>query len=590
MSILDRVSKQKAQAPEGKKLFGVVAGPRLGGKCLKEGTLVHTITGPKAIETIQPGEMVYGYNSDGTVSPTAVLSVVNQGTKEVVDLLYANKVIATATREHRWLTRGKNTRVGTTAEVFSYRDIERRFVPHQGGDITFPQAYSLGVLLGNGCARQGSGTRFDISSAEESMIAAVARQLGGTYKSNSDQNYTWNIFVKSVRDLSYYQDWVMDRYSYEKVIDLDEVRTWDRRSQVALLAGLIDTDGSVSYSPAKTRSLTLSFSSTSRSLADAVQYLILSLFQTRAAVRIDSREDSRDCYDVRVNSGFHTVRMLQELDEFIQSPQKKMRPEYETFPHQRNPEVISVSEGSCYVAQCWDLMVDNDTSLYLLTNEGLITHNTTLAATLPGKTLMLQAAVLESGSKSAEKLASDLGTDLTVLTFKSLSELDDIIKELKSDETFDNVYVDGLSALTELKYNDPAVQRRMKANVWDGYKDIGDYASAVIMELKSLTYFDIAKKPKNVFLTCALSIKMDKSGGIADVGLETKGNMAVTAITKLGEAVVTVMMVPGESGAERKLITKTADWWPGRIDGVLDDQNPGQMEPDLTKLLKLIQG
>ena len=214
----------------------------------------------------------------------------------------------------------------------------------------------------------------------------------------------------------------------------------------------------------------------------------------------------------------------------------------------------------------------------------------TLAATLPGKTLMLQAAVLESGSKSAEKLAAELGHDLSILTFNTLAELDEYIKDLKVDEYFDNVYVDGLSALTELKYGDPAVVRRMKANVWDGYKDIGDYAGAVIMELKALTYPGIAKNPKNVFITCALSIKLDKAGGIADVGLETRGNMAVTAITKLGEAVVTVMNVPGENGVERRLITQTQEWWPGRIDGVLDDANPGTLPADLSLVLKLISG
>lgn len=212
---------------------------------------------------------------------------------------------------------------------------------------------------------------------------------------------------------------------------------------------------------------------------------------------------------------------------------------------------------------------------------------TTLAGTLPGKTLLLQAGILESGSQSAESLAAKLGNELSVLTFHNMTELLDIAAELKTDTEYDNVYVDGLSAITEMKLKEPATAALIRKNVWDGYRELGDFATDVVMHFKELTYGQIAKKPKNVFITCALITKQDKSGNVVDVALETKGNVAVTSITKLGECVVTVTSQQTEEGPVRVLVTKTIDFWPGRIDGILDDNNPGFINANLGDLLKL---
>ena len=88
-------------------------------------------------------------------------------------------------------------------------------------------------------------------------------------------------------------------------------------------------------------------------------------------------------------------------------------------------------------------------------------------------------------------------------------------------------------------------------------------------------------------MTCALIAKQDKAGNVIDVALDTRGNMAVTSITKLGECVVTVMQRETEEGSERVLVTRTMDYWPGRIDGILYEQNPGLLPADLSELLKL---
>lgn len=220
-----------------------------------------------------------------------------------------------------------------------------------------------------------------------------------------------------------------------------------------------------------------------------------------------------------------------------------------------------------------------------------------LAGTLPGHTLMLQAAVLESGSKSALALAAELGNKLTVVSFESVAELQEVLIELADDERFDNVYIDGLSALLELKAKEPKIAQMMKGKgpaVFDGWRELGTAAEDVILALKGLTYPGIVKKPKNTFMTCALDVKHDSDGQVIEVKLAVKGNMAVSSVTRVGEAVLTVLPPQIDSNGKRGshvLLTRGVGWYPARLDGLLDGQNPGQIEPaNLATVISLLEG
>jgi len=236
---------------------------------------------------------------------------------------------------------------------------------------------------------------------------------------------------------------------------------------------------------------------------------------------------------------------------------------------------------------------DPDKKLFAIVAGPRLGGKTTLAGTLPGKTIMLQAAVLESGCKSAQQLAKKNKAQLEVLTFSTVEELSELINDLVTDEEFDNVYVDGLSAITDIKYSEPRITNMRKTNVWDAFREIGDTATEILLGLKGLTYPGDCKKPKNVFVTCALAVKHDSDGQIIEVSLETKGNMAVSSVTKLGEAVLTVLppLVTDKGEGHHRLFTKSSGWWPGRLDGILKEDNPGQFEPaDLSKVLTLVNG
>jgi len=217
-----------------------------------------------------------------------------------------------------------------------------------------------------------------------------------------------------------------------------------------------------------------------------------------------------------------------------------------------------------------------------------LSGKSTIAGTLPGRTLMIQASILESGSESAVSLARLLKNDLYVTTFNSPSDLMRIIKELEQDKDFDNIYIDGVTAVTEQLTVDPRISAITKKNNWDGFRELGIEVRAFMHAAKNLTYPGNAAKAKNVFVTCSLKTKSDPNGNIIDVEMEAKGNVAVSEITKLGEAVITLVKVQTDDGEVRKLLTKSQGYWPGRIDGLLDQENPGMIDPDLGQVLALL--
>jgi len=208
---------------------------------------------------------------------------------------------------------------------------------------------------------------------------------------------------------------------------------------------------------------------------------------------------------------------------------------------------------------------------------------TTIAGTLPGKTVLLQAAVLESGSRSAVALAKRLGNDLEVRSFTDLQHLRSEVEKVAASNA-DNIFIDGFSAINDMRWSSSEIQAAYKKNQWEGYNKHGQDMKALLEWIKMFTY---EPNGKHIWMTAALKVKTE--GGTTDVELEAKGKMAVTEITKLGEAVVTVMLVPGETGMKRILLTKQYENWPGRIDGVLDDANPGVIEPNLGHVLQLLE-
>lgn len=88
----------------------VMAVSRNGGKCLAKGTLVATALGPVEIQNLRKGDIVYDENGN----KIRVVELHDQGMQECVNLVNRNKIWATCTINHRWLS-------DTNGEIYTHQ-------------------------------------------------------------------------------------------------------------------------------------------------------------------------------------------------------------------------------------------------------------------------------------------------------------------------------------------------------------------------------------------------------------------------------------------------------------------------------------
>lgn len=363
---------------------------RRGGKCLEKQTLILTPEGPVEIQNIKVGDTVYGYNKDGSVSECKVKAKKDQGVQEVVELINHNRVFAACTFNHKWLVvdeRGKNLKEISPKE-FKLRhgqpkaQIVRKFVKIPCGKINEPHAYALGAFLGDGCSRQGSWKTLDVSSDSDHVPEKIASVLkaGICFKQHKN-NFTWRIRNLSGINCNHYDDWCKDRYAHEKIVNLEIIKTWNRKSCLEFLAGLIDTDGSVYRTK---NDISLHFCGQSKSIVEAFQYLILKLFQYQAKIGVDKRKKYKNgpVYNCKLKNNFFVKMILEELEPHLAKPSRKWKKEWdkECTANNSNPDFVGVKLGKRYKAQTYDIEVDNETNLYVLANQGMVTHNSKLSS------------------------------------------------------------------------------------------------------------------------------------------------------------------------------------------------------------------
>lgn len=229
--------------------------------------------------------------------------------------------------------------------------------------------------------------------------------------------------------------------------------------------------------------------------------------------------------------------------------------------------------------------VDRDTGIFGVVGGLRLDGKSTLGGTLPGKTLLLQADVIETGSESALALASRLGNQLDVVSFDSLHDCLDILKDKEILE-YDNIYIDGLSAINEMRYVAEDVQKASKKNIWDAFRILGDDLRKFLLTAKKITTLG-----PNVFLTLAYKSTVDANGNISELKPDVKGNVTISEIQRLCPVVVAVTKSFDDDGKlVRKLLTKSDEVYPARVDSLLDDDNPGVLPADLSLVIDLIKG
>lgn len=378
------------------------------GKCHAASNLILTPMGAVRIDSLKPGDTVYGYESDGSIKPCSVVAVVDQGDQPVLDIYRYGEKLFSVTPNHKFLCRTEDQydRHGnvyippqhekTIEEILTKKSLKlrRTLVDIPGGDTAEPHAYALGALLGDGCSRQGTRNCISISSEIPEIPKKVATILGAVAEKNYTNNYTWYLYgTKHSKNADFdlrcnhYAEWLQDKYAHEKTVDLEVVKNWNTRSRMEFLAGLFDTDGSVYLAKNKygeKSSLVLNYTSQAKSIVDAINWILLSHFQVQMAVNIDCREKYKNgpCYSMVLKDNFHCSRILLALKNHMVHPARKWKPEYENLRvRNSNPSYLKVnSDGVTRIDKTYDIQVDNETHLYVMANQGAITHNSKLVA------------------------------------------------------------------------------------------------------------------------------------------------------------------------------------------------------------------
>lgn len=352
--------------------------------CLAEGTLVATPRGPIEIEKLKVGDIVY----DEYGKEIPVLYTFNTGIKNVVELKNRYSTVVEATVDHVFLAKVSNLGKGSSDKKYrgvrvadfsikGNNKIKRVYPISELGYKDVDYAYFLGVALGDGCSVQKT-KNIHISSNNEEVIKKCSSILKSDYKKLNDNNhnYTWEILCKDHPE--FYINWCKNRYAHEKIIDIEEIKTWNRSSILKLVAGLIDSDGSVYIKNNKVnKSVVVDIGMQSKSCIEFIKYAFLALWNINVNFNYDDRDKliNGSVVSVKVSNNVDSVRILKELDEYLMVDSKKFKPEYETWKSSKTKsDYMKLRLGNSRLVQTYDIHVGSLTNLYCLAN-GLVTHN-----------------------------------------------------------------------------------------------------------------------------------------------------------------------------------------------------------------------
>ncbi len=359
-----------------------------GNGCLAKGTLVATPEGPRPIESLKIGDTVYSEHGE----PIKVLEVYSQGVKPVVEIKNRKQVWAEATLDHVWqiYTCRSNIKEKKVSEFSRDDTIIRKELTLPLGNKSVPEAYAIGALLGDGCSRQDTKNTLHISSGDPEVVYRTTESIGSSiYKKQKGGNYTWVMYLRDKPEL--YNQWCSGRKAHQKIVDIDEIKSWDRESLLQFVAGLIDTDGAI-YTAQKhgSSSLCVRLGMQALSVIEAFQYCLMALWQTPSNITIDNRDKyiNGPVYSINLSSNAFTKRIVKELSPYLQCERKRWKPEYSDLTHKRSTSDRvgqQIDYTSTRKVETYDIHVDSPTNLYCLAN-GLVTHNSGKSA-LAGREL-----------------------------------------------------------------------------------------------------------------------------------------------------------------------------------------------------------
>lgn len=360
------------------------------GKATSLDTLVRIPGGWKPMGDIKINDLVTA--KDGT--PTKVIAIYPQGIVQLYRVTFSDGRYVDCCAEHLWKVYYINTtikrrwRVVNTLEVMRLISMPNPRVyidlieAEDHKDLLLPiDPYILGVYLGDGGS---TGWSVVLTTADKEIASEITSLLPddlklseGTYGDKCSgyrivqrfNNGGENSFIRDLNSLG-----LRGQMSHEKFIPLVYLEG-SRQQRLALLQGLMDTDGTIG---APEYGGSISFVSTSLRLAEGVQYLVRSL---GGIASISNRQTSYTYngenkpgkpsfqVNVRYKKPSELFKLLRKLNRTNDNNQ---------YALDLKLRVKSVVESAKAQAQC--ITVEHPEQLFVV-NDFIVTHNTYCALT-----------------------------------------------------------------------------------------------------------------------------------------------------------------------------------------------------------------
>lgn len=356
-----------------KRFFSLII-HRRGGKAQPLSAKILTPDGFVFMKDIRVGSKVLTPNGKAV----EVIGVFPQGWKQIYGVRMADGSKTRATADHLWKihfgNRKRNDKIVDTKYLRNFLErenikskrIKSRPLLDCVGQIDFGQdrdiildSYLLGLLIGDGCFSGNSR----ISSADKEIIEYIKTAGFETSSKIGKCDY----YIKGILPLIGLLG-LKGKKSFEKIIPSQYINA-SRETRIALLQGLMDTDGSAARGYNRSR---IEFSTTSQLLAKQVQYLCRSLGMLASCADRktfytykNQKKIGRISYriSIRTANGIAPFRLKRKLEKVSQY----------RFEKSRNA-IVEIYEDGFEEAQC--ILIDDKEHQYI-TDDFIITHNTT---------------------------------------------------------------------------------------------------------------------------------------------------------------------------------------------------------------------
>lgn len=350
---------------------------------------IMTPKGWSTMGDIQPNDFVIG--SDGNAKK--VLKIFPKGEKEVFKVTFSDGSSTECCDDHLWYTTSlqESQRKNGQGSVKSLREIRNtlkvytsnvnnhkiplvksiEFAPQE----TIIEPYIMGILLGDGTLSEDYSVYFTSSDKQimDECMLLLPSNMMCKIKSKVNNNYNYSFIVKENINNEYRRDNIFAREikrlglngskSGTKFIP-NEYKINSTNARIAILQGLMDTDGFVSKDGAD-----VSYSTTSDQLAKDVQFIVQSL---GGIAKINKKKSKYSYNEIEKEliSNVVSISLPIEICPF-RLDKKINRFKYRKYPLHRI--ITDVSSIGIKKTKC--ILVESDDHLYT-TDDFILTHNT----------------------------------------------------------------------------------------------------------------------------------------------------------------------------------------------------------------------